>query len=103
MSIRVNIWGDKGLWPGRNGPFELERALNDYLQDRGEVVWGGEDRGPGWMVEVLLHGEPNVDEWVAVCARFLRSWGVPADPISFLVWREDNGPSEYRRLVVPEE
>jgi hypothetical protein len=54
MPIRVNISGDMGLWPGRDGssgPWELDRAVNDYLQDRGEVVWDGDEHsGPGWFV-----------------------------------------------------
>jgi hypothetical protein len=90
MPIRINISGNGHFyaWRDRSGEHDLDRVLNDFLQDRGEVTWDGDEHsGPGWFVMVLLYGDRDVDQWVAECARYLRRYGVPHGPIAFLVWR----------------
>lgn len=105
MPIRVSISGNKGLWGGRceSAIWHLYEALDNFLQFRGEVLSPDEHHGPGWDVQVLLHEDPNVDDWVAGCARYLRQWGVPEGEIHFVIWQKDGLMSNFRRIVVPAE
>src|SRR5262245_63885598 len=92
MPTKMYIFGEAGLWTGRGAlsEFDLQHDLNNFLQDRGEVIWDGDEhRGPQWNVDVLLHADPeDVDGWIQRLTAFLRQWGVIDRTLSFTIIRE---------------
>jgi hypothetical protein len=105
VPTKMYIYGEAGLWSSRGPPseFELERALDNFLQDRGEVIWDGDEhRGPPWNVDLLLHGEAHdVDAWVERLAAFLLGWGVQDSTLNFTIIREGTPPTwEHRRVEI---
>ena len=106
MPTKIYIFGDTPLWSSRNprdSEFDLMRDLNDFLQDRGEVIHDGDEHlGPRWNVDVLLHADPeDVDGWVRRLTAFLRQWGVPDGALSFTIIRDGAPQWEHRRVEVP--
>jgi len=94
MPTRVYIYGNSGFWAGRISSgvtFDLERDLNDFLQDRGRVLYGDEHSGPDWHVEVELEDHINLDAWIPQLAIFLRRWSVPEGPIFLSISGDRDG------------
>jgi hypothetical protein len=60
MATRIYMFGEGPLWSGRGvwtDVHDLQRDLNDLLQEAGEVIWDGDEhRGPAWNVDLLLYG-----------------------------------------------
>jgi|GEM_PF-6903370 len=103
MPTKMYIFGEAGLWNGRGalGELDLARDLNNFLQDRGEVIWDGDEhRGPQWNVDLLLHADPeDVDGWIERLTAFLGRWGVPDRRLSFTIIREGATSRWEHRMV----
>jgi hypothetical protein len=105
MPTRLYIFGNAGLWPGRDGlhgPWDLRGAVNRFVQGSGEVTWDGDYHiGPGWSVDLLLYDD-DIDSWVQKLATFMRDWGVPDNPISFTISSESrDGEIVIRKVEIP--
>jgi hypothetical protein len=108
MSMKLYIFGEEGLWCSRSpgaSRFDLERALDDFLQYRGEVIWDGDEhRGPRWNVDVLLHEDAeDVDDWIQRLTAFFRQWGVQDRRLAFTIIREGAPKWEHRRVEIRNE
>jgi hypothetical protein len=103
MPTKMFIYGESSL-PSlrpRASSLDLIRDLNDFLQDRGEVIGDHDDNcGPQWNVGVLLHTDPeDVDGWIERLTDFLRKWGVRDSVLSFTIVRGDTNPVWEKRRV----
>lgn len=109
MSIKMYIFGEAGLLPRNGRPMsssDLEHALNDFLQGRGEIIWGGDWEcdahiGPEWNVDLLLHADTDdIDGWIQRLAAFFRQWGIPDRTILFTVIWEDGTTWRWEKHLV---
>ena len=105
MSTKMYIFGEAGLWTSRGALSELDlkRDLNDFLQDRGEVFWDGDEhRGPQWNVDLLLHADfDDVDGWIQRLTTFLRQWEILDRILFFTIIREGaTAKWDHRRVEV---
>jgi hypothetical protein len=106
VSTKMYIFGEGRLWTDRSPSAscsDLERDLRHFLQDRGEVIWDGDEHcGPQWNVDLLLHAEPeDVDGWIDRLTAFLRLWGISDRTLSFTIIREGTTSKwEHRRIEV---
>src|SRR5262245_9308898 len=109
MPTKIYIFGNGWLWSWRRpqeGVPELERDLNDFLQDRGEVICDRDEHtGPQWNVDLLLHADPDdVDNWVQRLTAFLRQWGVSDHTLSFTIIRQGATSTwEHRQVNLASE
>lgn len=104
MPTRVYVYGDPGFLAGcvsSVDAFYLERDLNDFLQDRGRVLYGDEHSGIGWHVEVELEDRVDVEAWIPQLATFLRRWSVPEGPVYLSISGERDGiPIPHRHITI---
>lgn len=106
MPTRMYIFGEAGLLSCRHPSAscsELEHDLDNFLQDRGEVIWDGDEhRGARWNVDLLLHADPeDVDGWIRRLTEFLRQWGIRDRTLSFTIIREGAASAwEHRQVNV---
>lgn len=109
MPTKMYIFGEASLWSSRSehqSVFDLEHDLNNFMQDRGEVIWDGdENRGPQWNVDLLLHSDAeDIDGWIERLTTFLLAWGIPDRTLSFTIIREGAGSRwEHRQVKVASE
>lgn len=107
MSTKIYIFGEACLW-SRQGPVhevELHPDLNNFLQDRGEVIWDGDEHsGPQWNVDVLIHtNAEDVEGWIQRLTAFLRDWGVQDRTLLFTIIREGvTSKWEHRSIELAE-
>ncbi len=106
MPTKMYIFGEAGLWSRRSiatSRLDLEADLNNFLQDRGEVIWDGDEhKGPQWNIDLLLHADAeDVDGWIMRLAKFFRKWGIPDRTLSFTIVREGATSNwEHRRVQI---
>ena len=107
MPTRMYIFGEAGLWNCRrhaaSAEYDLERDLDNFLQDRGEVIHDRDEHsGPQWNVDLLLHTDADdVEGWIQRLTAFLRRWGVPDRTLSFTIIRDGaTSKWEHRRVDI---
>ncbi len=104
MATTMYIFGESALlcWrSGRARELDLKYDLENFLQDRGKVLWNqNEDHGLQWNVDLLLQADPDdVDGWIQRLTTFLRQWGVQDRILLFTTVRAGTPPKWDHRCV----
>jgi hypothetical protein len=82
MAIRIYIFADNRIFPGREGTADavanLEEDIVRFLGGIDDVTseWD-DDKGPGWRISLLVNDDCDIEDLTQHVVRFLRKWGVP--------------------------
>lgn len=98
IGARIYIDGD-GRWLGGDQN-ELENALDQLLNGAGYVVWV-EDVGPEWGIDLVLHADADVAEWVRRLTAWLQDWPVPPGTVLSVVAYPAAGGFQHQRIEIP--
>jgi hypothetical protein len=101
VPTKIYIFGESG-WPGRS-VLELNRDLNDLLQDAGEVIYDRDEHiGPCWNIDILLYHDAELEAWIPRLVAFFQKLCVLDGSISFTIIRNDVEPKwEHRQFALP--
>jgi len=98
IGAKVYIYGP-GRWLGE-GHRGFERTLGRLLHGAGYLATD-EDQGPEWGIDLVLHVDTDVEEWVNRLAAWLQDWPVPEGTALSVIAYPTPGGVRHQRIEIP--